>query len=188
MLSASAYPALVLNADFRPLSWCPLSKWPWREAVHAVLLGRVDVLREYERTVRSPTHEMRLPSVVVLREYQSLSRLAPLTRFNLTLRDEWRCQYCHQLFATEDLTFDHLIPKSRGGLSTYQNLVLACRQCNNQKANLMPEAAKKRGLWPARMPRHPTLHELNEIGRRHPPDQLHSDWMDVLYWDGELEP
>ena len=62
--SPEACPALVLNADFRPLSYFPLSLWSWQDAIKAVFLERVNILEEYDRTVHSPSFEMRLPSVV----------------------------------------------------------------------------------------------------------------------------
>src|SRR6056297_921857 len=62
-------PALVLNADYRPLSYYPLSLWPWQESVKAVWLDRVDIVAEYDHVVRSPSMRIRMPSVVVLRDY-----------------------------------------------------------------------------------------------------------------------
>ena len=64
-----SYPALVLNADFRPLSYFPLSTWNWQDAVKAVFLDRVSVLSEYDREVHSPSFTMRLPSVIALSFY-----------------------------------------------------------------------------------------------------------------------
>lgn len=81
-----SYPALVLNADFRPLSYLPLSLWSWQEAVKAVMGGRVAVVSEYDRVVHSPSAEMRLPSVISLKEYIPANRRAAFTRFNVFLR------------------------------------------------------------------------------------------------------
>ena len=92
--AAQGYPALVLNADFRPLSYFPLSLWPWQEAVKAVFLERVNIVSEYDRVVRSPSLEMRLPSVIALKEYVHLDRRPAFTRFNVFLRDSFECQYC----------------------------------------------------------------------------------------------
>ena len=88
------HPALVLNADYRPLSYLPLSLWPWQDAVKAVVLDRVDVIAQYDDYVHSPSTTLRLPSVVVLRDYVRPARVAAFTRFNLFLRDEFACQYC----------------------------------------------------------------------------------------------
>ena len=123
-------PALVLNADFRPLSYYPLSLWPWQEAVKAVFLDRVEVVAEYDQVVHSPSFEMRLPSVISLREYISQDRPPAFTRFNVFLRDGFACQYCG---TSDDLTFDHLIPRSKGGRTTWENIVTACAPCNLKK-------------------------------------------------------
>jgi len=105
-------PALVLNADYRPLSYYPLSLWSWQDAVKAAWLDRVQIVAEYDEIVRSPTTEIRIPSVVVLRDYVKPQSTVAFTRFNLFLRDEFSCQYCG---ARGDLTFDHVVPRTRGG-------------------------------------------------------------------------
>ncbi len=87
------YPALVLNADFRPLSYFPLSLWCWQDAVKAVFLDRVSVLSEYETEVRSPSVTMKLPSVIALKDYIPSARRPAFTRFNVFLRDAFVCQY-----------------------------------------------------------------------------------------------
>ncbi len=107
------FPALVLNADYRPLSYYPLSLWGWQDAVKAVFLDRVNIVSEYDRSVRSPTFEMKLPSVVSLKNYVRPALYPAFTRFNVFLRDRFTCQYCGD---DEDLTFDHLVPRSRGGV------------------------------------------------------------------------
>jgi len=175
-------PALVLNADFRPLSYYPLSLWSWQEAVKAVFLDRVNIVSEYEHAVRSPTFEMRLPSVVSLKCYVKPALYPAFTRFNVFLRDRFTCQYCG---SKSDLTFDHVIPRSRGGQTRWDNVVAACSPCNLAKANSLPEAC---GMRPAQMPYRPTVYELHRNGRLFPPNYLHESWLDYLYWDSELEP
>jgi 5-methylcytosine-specific restriction endonuclease McrA len=128
-------PALVLNADFRPLSYYPLSLWPWQEVIKAVFLDRVDVVASYDQVVHSPSFEMRLPSVVSLKQYVPQDRPPAFTRFNLFLRDSFSCQYCG---SPEDLTFDHVIPRSRGGRTTWENIVTACAPCNLSKGGRTP--------------------------------------------------
>jgi hypothetical protein len=105
------FPALVLNADFRPLSYFPLSLWSWQDAVKAVFLDRVSVLSEYETQVRSPSMSMRLPSVIALKDYIPTARRPAFTRFNVFLRDGFTCQYCSWRFPAHDLTFDHVVPQ-----------------------------------------------------------------------------
>ena len=130
ILAVNDCPALVLNADFRPLSYFPLSLWPWQEAVKAVFLGRVNIVSEYDRLVHSPSLTMRLPSVVSLKEYIPTARRPAFTRFNVFLRDRFTCQYCGRRSPAEGLTFDHVVPKSRGGKTTWSNVVAACEPCN----------------------------------------------------------
>ena len=183
-VAAQGYPALVLNADFRPLSYFPLSLWPWQEAVKAAFLGRVNIVSEYDRVVRSPSLEIRLPSVIALKEYVHLDRRPAFTRFNVFLRDRFECQYCLDAFPSEDLTFDHVVPRSRGGRTTWVNVVTACQTCNLLKGNRRLEESGLRLLRPAVQP---TAYQLQENGRAFPPNFLHESWSDYLYWDTELE-
>lgn len=182
MVALESCPALVLNADYRPLSYFPLSLLPWQEAVKAVFLDRVDIVCEYEHKVRSPSVEMPLPSVVALKEYVSPSRRPAFTRFNLFLRDSFSCQYCG---STEELTFDHLIPRLRGGRTLWGNVVTACASCNLRKGGRLPGECD---MHPRRLPREPSVFDLQKNGRKFPPNYLHDSWRDYLYWDSELEP
>ena len=135
VLSSNNCPALVLNADYQPLSYYPLSTWSWKNALKAVFLERVNVVSQYNEVVRSPSVTLKLPSVVSLKDYIPLPEKAAFTRFNVFLRDKFRCQYCLKSFKVEELTFDHVTPKSRGGKTTWENVVTACRKCNTYKGN-----------------------------------------------------
>lgn len=177
-------PALVLNADFRPLSYFPLSLWSWQDAIKAVFLNRVNVISEYETVVRSPSLEMRLPSVISLKEYVIPATRPAFTRFNVFLRDHFACVYCGDAFPSHDLTFDHVIPRSRGGHTTWENVVSACAPCNLKKGGRTPGEAH---MHPRRRPVQPTTWELQDHGRSFPPNFLHESWRDYLYWDSELE-
>ncbi len=176
----NGWPALVLNADYRPLSYYPLSIWGWQDVVKAVFLERVDVVAQYDHVVRSPSFEMRLPSVICLREFVHQDRSPAFTRFNVFLRDGFSCVYCG---SEDDLTFDHLIPRSRGGITSWDNIVTACSPCNLKKGGRMPDDID---VKPNRMPVQPSNHQLQQTGRRFPPNFLHETWMDYLYWDVEL--
>ena len=175
------HPALVLNADFRPLSYMPLSLWPWQEAVKATFLDRVSVVAEYDEVVHSPSLEMRIPSVVVLKEFVKPARTSAFTRFNLFLRDEFTCQYCGD---TGDMTFDHVIPRSKGGRTTWENVVASCGPCNLRKGS---KSLKQAGMRLAKPAVRPDPMQLQNHGRKFPPNYLHESWMDYLYWDAELE-
>jgi 5-methylcytosine-specific restriction endonuclease McrA len=176
--------ALVLNADFRPLSYFPLSIWSWQDAVKAVFLDRVSVISEYERMIHSPSFEMRLPSVIALKEYVPAARRPAFTRFNVFLRDRFTCQYCNGDFATNELTFDHVVPKSRGGRTSWSNVVTACSPCNLLKGNHL---LRETTLALRHAPEEPSTQLLQENGRAFPPGYLHESWRDFLYWDSELD-
>ena len=178
----SGFPALVLNADFRPLSYYPLSLWPWEEAVKAVYQDRVDVVSTYDKVVRSPSMEMQIPSVIALKSYVDQNRSPAFTRFNVFLRDRFECQYCG---SPDDLTFDHVIPRAHGGETTWHNVVAACSPCNLRKGSKLPKQA---GMHPHQKPYQPTVQDLHNNGRLFPPNHLHESWMDYLYWDVELQP
>jgi 5-methylcytosine-specific restriction endonuclease McrA len=176
-----AHPALVLNADYRPLSYYPLSLWPWQEAIKAAFLDRVDIIAEYDEVVRSPSLEIRIPSVVVLKSFVKPQKRVAFTRFNLFLRDEFCCQYCG---SKGELTFDHVVPRARGGVTSWENVVAACARCNLRKGS---RALHQSGMQLRRPPRQPAAGELMNLGRKFPPGHLHDSWMDFLYWDAELE-
>jgi 5-methylcytosine-specific restriction endonuclease McrA len=174
-------PALVLNADYRPLSYYPLSLWPWQDAVKAAFLERVTIVAEYDDVVRSPTTEIRIPSVVVLKEFVKPQKRVAFTRFNLFLRDEFCCQYCG---AKGDLTFDHVIPRAHGGITSWDNVVAACSRCNLKKGS---KTLRQSGMSLRKKPAAPGASYLQNMGRKFPPNFLHDSWMDFLYWDAELD-
>ena len=181
-VSPEAHPTLVLNADYRPLSYYPLSLWSWQDAVKAVFLDRVNIVSEYDHAVRSPSTEFKIPSVVSLKNYVKPVRYPAFTRFNVFLRDKFECQYCGSM---NELTFDHLIPRSKGGVTSWENVITACSPCNLRKGNKYADAI---GMNPRMKPYQPTVYDLHNNGRLFPPNHLHESWMDYLYWDAELEP
>ncbi|HQD99834.1 MAG TPA: HNH endonuclease [Novosphingobium sp.] len=174
-------PALVLNADYTPLSYYPLSLWPWQTAIKAVFLERVDIVASYAREVHSPSWTMPIPSVIALRQYVKPSEFPAFTRFNLFLRDRFTCQYCG---SPHQLTFDHVVPRRLGGRTSWENVTTACAPCNLRKGGRTPEQA---GMPLLLKPIRPTSWHLQERGRAFPPGYLHETWRDWLYWDVELE-
>jgi 5-methylcytosine-specific restriction endonuclease McrA len=119
---------------------------------------------------------------VSLKTYVQPARNPAFTRFNVFLRDRFTCQYCGE---REDLTFDHVIPRSKGGQTTWENVVAACSPCNLAKGDRLPREVD---MFPRQMPFAPSLMDLHRNGRLFPPNFLHESWMDYLYWDTELEP
>lgn len=181
-VSPEACPALVLNADYRPLSYYPLSLWNWQDTIKAVFLDRVNIVSFYDKTIRSPSSEIRLPSVVCLKSYIQPSRFPAFTRFNVFLRDRFACQYCGE---RDELTFDHVTPRSKGGQTTWENVVAACSPCNLMKGDKLPRQVN---MFPRQKPYAPSVQDLHRNGRLFPPNYLHDSWLDYLYWDTELEP
>ena len=179
-VSPDAHPALVLNADFRPLSYYPLSVWSWQDAIKAVFLDRVNIVSEYDFAVRSPTFEMRLPSVVSLKTYVKPSRNPAFTRFNVFLRDRFQCQYCG---STEHLTFDHVTPRRLGGRTTWENIVCSCIKCNTRKANRLPHEA---GMRLIRKPVRPKWRPVISLVLGNQNREHWKDFLDVAYWNVEL--
>lgn len=177
----TAFPCLILNADYQPLSYFPLSLWSWQDAVKAVFLDRVNIVDEYAQSVRSANTQMHLPSVIALKNYVPQNRSPAFTRFNLFLRDGFACVYCD---SPHELTFDHVIPRRLGGEICWANIVAACTNCNLKKGGRTPREAAMTLL---RKPYQPTIHALQAQGKRFPPGYLHDSWLDYLYWDLELQ-
>ena len=177
-------PCLVLNADYQPLSYFPLSLWAWQDTIKAVFLERVNIVAEYEKNVSSSNFSMQLPSVISLKKYIPLNKRIPFTRFNLFLRDHFKCQYCDVKFKASELTFDHVISRAKGGLSNWENVVSACFKCNNKKGSL---SYKDANMKLVKIPKKPTFNDLRQAGKLFPPNYLHHTWNDFLYWDSVLD-
>jgi 5-methylcytosine-specific restriction endonuclease McrA len=127
---------LVLNADYRPLSYLPLSTIGWQQAVKLSFLGRIKILETYDDwEVHSPSTTIKVPALAITKDYMKYKRAVRFSRRNLYLRDLYQCQYCHDTFNNEDLTIDHVIPISKGGKTTWENCVTACYTCNFNKGD-----------------------------------------------------
>lgn len=171
--------ALVLNADFRPISVFPLTRWSFEDTARAVYLGRVSVVSEYDRELRSVHDCYRPASVVALKAYVNLPDAVPFNRENIFLRDRFTCQYCGEVFRSKELTFDHVIPRRDGGKTSWDNIATACAACNSKKGH-------RRDIRPIRMPREPTQREMVKLQGLKPAD-FDRTQLDVLYWSGILE-
>jgi 5-methylcytosine-specific restriction endonuclease McrA len=121
---------------------------------------------------------------VALKKYVHIDRTPAFTRYHVFLRDDFRCGYCGRSEKPDDLTFDHVVPRSRGGKTTWQNIITACRDCNLAKG---AKPATEVGMIPNPKPYRPSLKDLQKNGKKYPPDYLHDSWNDYLYWDTELE-
>jgi 5-methylcytosine-specific restriction endonuclease McrA len=169
---------LVLNADFRPISVFPLSICTWQEAIKALLMERVQVVSEYEEAVHSPSCTIKIPSVVALKRYVSSAYQTPaMTRYNILLRDKFICQYCGEIHAPRSLTLDHVVPRCRGGLSSWENLVAACYDCNIEKGDKIPGKDYARPMHP---PFRPSCKDLQRNSRIVSAYHFHESWQDYL--------
>jgi 5-methylcytosine-specific restriction endonuclease McrA len=139
---------LLLNTTFEPIN--VLS---WKKAVTLVFLGKVEVLKEYEREIKGVSATMRQPAVIRLRRLVRNSHVnVKFSRRNIFLRDNHTCQYCGKKSEARSLTCDHIIPRSRGGTAEWTNIVTACLQCNLKKGDKLPEEA---GMRPRKRPARP---------------------------------
>ena len=126
---------LVLNANYAPMMVCTAKR-----AICLEFLNKIDILASYEEKVNSPSITINLPSVIKIREFVKYDNLSlDLNRKNILLRDEHLCQYCGD--KNSPLTIDHILPKGRGGQDLWENLVTACKPCNQKKGNKTPEEA-----------------------------------------------
>jgi len=126
---------LVLNQDYQPLSVCSVQR-----SIKLLFLEKAELLHELpERKIRTVAEDYTYPSVIRLRRYIKIpySRIV-LSRRNILKRDNHHCQYCG---SGKDLTIDHVMPRSRGGKDTWENLVAACSKCNLKKGDRTPEEA-----------------------------------------------
>jgi 5-methylcytosine-specific restriction endonuclease McrA len=151
-------PVLVLNASYEPINICAA-----RRAVVLVLKGVAMTEEENGHYLHAARFAMRLPSVIRLLEYRRIPhQTRALSRKNILLRDRNTCQYCGNVHASGELTLDHVVPRSRGGLSAWENLVACCHPCNRQKGN---QLAHEAGMRLLREPRAFTLHTSRHIMR-----------------------
>lgn len=176
------YPALVLNADFQPIRLHPLSLWSFEKTVSAVVRGRVMVLEEYEAVLHSANATYKPPSVIALKQYVKVPSRVAFNRINIFLRDDFRCQYCGEKFTTNELTFDHVIPRSKGGSNTMGNVVAACAPCNSKKSDQIWKP-----LTAPIVPNSKVMARKAALRKDLIKGQLHADWISYLYWSGVLQ-
>jgi 5-methylcytosine-specific restriction endonuclease McrA len=147
---------LVLNASYEPIHVCTA-----RRAITLVMKGAAVVEECSAYAIRTSRINVPVPSVVRLRQYRRMPRFnRAVSRKGILLRDDSTCQYCGARLPAKDLTLDHVIPRSRAGLSTWENLVACCMPCNNRKANRTPQEA---GMHLMRPPRQIGFHATHRL-------------------------
>ena len=149
---------LVLNQNYEPLNVCNV-----RRAIVLVFDGKAEVLEHHGRPLKSASRIWESPSVI--RMTYHIQRPRPrvkLTRREVFIRDGFTCQYCGRMGGS-DLTIDHVVPKSRGGGHSWENLVSACKPCNHRKGGRLPNEAR---MTLKRAPMEPRASQYYTIERR----------------------
>jgi 5-methylcytosine-specific restriction endonuclease McrA len=128
----------VLNVTYEPLSVVPVPR-----AIHLLMVQRAELIEASDAVIRSERLQLPVPQVIRLLHYVRVPHNLPLplSRRALLLRDDYTCQYCGAQPGRENLTIDHVIPRSRGGRTEWENVVAACGACNRKKGNRTPEEA-----------------------------------------------
>jgi 5-methylcytosine-specific restriction endonuclease McrA len=151
-------PVLVLNATYEPINVTAV-----RRALVLILKGVATAEEDDGAFIHAARVAIRIPSVIRLLEFRRIPyQTRALSRKNLLLRDRYTCQFCGRTLPAHELTLDHVIPRSRGGRTDWDNLVACCHKCNNLKGDRLPEEA---GLKLLRPPRPFTLHTSRQIMR-----------------------
>ncbi len=174
--SSMQTPVLVLNASYEPINICGA-----RRALVLVLKGVARTEEEQGAVLHAARLRMPMPSVIRLLEYRRIPhQTRALSRKNILLRDRNTCQYCGCVLTSGELTLDHVQPRSRGGLSTWENLVACCHSCNRRKGNqLLHELTDMRLM---REPRPFSLHTSRHIMRMLGSGD--ANWRKYLYFEG----
>lgn len=176
---------LVLN-----VSWEPVTRVPWEQAINYILDGLVEVVEEYDdHLVRSVNLSFKMPSVVrFITEIGGRRRKVKFNRSNVYQRDSGKCQYCGHKVPMRDFTYDHVTPRSQGGLTKWENIVVACVPCNQKKGGRTPKQA---GMTLRKTPRKPDKGFAHFVVSMTYEKGMPISWKrflgDVAYWSTELE-
>ncbi|MBL8626575.1 MAG: HNH endonuclease [Myxococcales bacterium] len=169
---------LLLSQGFEPIKVIS-----WQRAITLLTLGKVEVIEEYDAEIKAVSFVIKAPAVVrLLRAFRRHAKPVKFSRVNIYARDGYRCQYCNVRCTLAELTYDHVIPRARGGRTTWENIVTCCYPCNGAKGNRTPsEAGLKLRAQPVRPTWVPAV--TIRVSTRSVPDA----WRDYLYWTGEID-
>ena len=161
---------LVLNANYSPMTVCTAKR-----AISLYFLNKIDVLSNYNEKVHSPSTSLNLPSIIKIKTYIKNNSIAvEISRKNILIRDNYTCQYCS--LQNKSLTIDHVIPKFRGGQDNWDNLVAACKKCNQKKGEHTPEEAKMPLIKKPKRPNR--IHYFQRLVK-----ERQSDWRPYLFME-----
>jgi 5-methylcytosine-specific restriction endonuclease McrA len=174
----STHRTLVLSQSYEPVKIVS-----WQRAITLLFLGKVEVIEEYDRNIKTTSLVIKIPAVVrLLAAFRHHRKLVKFSRINIYARDNYTCQYCgEKKRRIDELTYDHVVPRSQGGKTEWTNIVTACSSCNSEKANRTPAQA---GMRLRKQPTQPTAIPalVVAVSRESAPDA----WRDYLYWTAEL--
>jgi 5-methylcytosine-specific restriction endonuclease McrA len=170
---------LVLNRDMNPIKLLPVSTLSWQNAIRAVYAGNATIVHEYDDwEVHSPSVTIKVPSVIMVRNYVHYAKELPWNDEYLKLRDDYKCQYCLKNFPSQLLTQDHVTPRKFGGKTSWDNIVSACGPCNHKRGHNIK-------IRPFRAPYKPTYWELVEKIKKLPLVVPDESWVSYLNWPEE---
>lgn len=179
---------LVLKKDYTPFSLFPLSTILAQHAFSRVLNGTCELVSNYDIEIKTNNKSATYywPSVVrSLDPVHHIYRDTPaLTDEYVFYRDHGQCQYCDRKLTVAEITFDHVMPTSKGGSNTWDNIVAACTECNSAKGNQLPKGQWQPKVWP----RTPSMWELIKLRKQYPIMIEDESWRDWLTdWQGEIK-
>jgi len=171
---------LILNKDGQPLSLLPLSVVPWQTAIRLLSIDKVFVLEEYDDwEVHSVSVTMKVPSIVMTTEFVKWKKGAKFNRSNVYLRDDFTCQLCEESTPLTDLTYDHVLPRHKGGKTHWENIIAACRDCNSRKGHDETFVVRK-------LPEKPNYFQLVAKRKKYPIQISDEKWKMYLDWPEDL--
>lgn len=178
MMHVESTRTLLLSQGYEPIKIIP-----WQRAMTLLTLDKVEVVEEYDTEIRATSIIVKVPAVVRLRKaFRRFVKPVKFSRVNIYARDGHRCQYCGTRCSIDQLTYDHVVPRSRGGRTTWENIVSCCYACNAKKSNRTPAEAKMilrtKPVRPAWLP---------SVQIRVSTQSVPDAWRDYVYWAGEID-
>ena len=169
---------LLLAATYEPIDIIS-----WQHAIRLLMLDKAELVEEYDNDIRSAYMVIKMPAVIrLVNMFRRHKKKVKFSRIAIYARDNFKCQYCGSKEEMKDLTFDHVVPRSRGGKTNWLNIVTCCTTCNTKKGSRTPGEAS---MYLKKQPTEPTwVPAINiKLSQRSTPEQ----WMDYLYWHSSLE-
>ena len=155
----------------------------WQRAITMLFREVVEIIEEYDEEIKSVTFIMKAPAVIRLLNRVRRKRGVKFSRVNVLTRDNFRCQYCGQKKQTKNLNYDHVIPRSQGGKTIWENIVTSCYNCNDKKGGRTPLQAKMKLIKNPIRPKSLPIAALHLVSGESYPEV----WNNYCYWHGELE-